>query len=395
MTAIAPGVFWVGAVDWNIRDFHGYATHRGTTYNAYLVVDEKIALIDTVEAPFKEEMLRRIAEVCDPARIDYAVSLHVEQDHSSGLPFIMERAPGAQVVTLERFGQRGLEATYHAGWRFLPVKEGSQLSLGKRHLTFIPTPMVHWPDNMMAYLVEDGVLFSSDCYGQHLATSCRTDDGADLDMVLREAEKYYANIFMPYATQAGRAVERTRALAPAVIAPSHGVVWRQHRERIVEAYGRWTQGHTLPRVLVIYDTMWGSTDMMAHAIGEGASGEGVEVQLHRLTVSDMSDIVAQVLEAAALCVGSPVLRGGVYPTVAAFLSCLRGLKPQGKVGVAFSSYGWSGVAAKAIQQELEAAGVEVLPSAVEVNFVPTPEALERCRALGVEVARRVKAARGG
>ena len=392
MLELAQGVYWVGVVDWDLRDFHGYVTSQGTTYNAYLIVDEKTALIDAVKAPFKEELFRNITEVCDPAAIDYVISLHVERDHSSVLPFVMERAPGATLVTTERFGERGLEANFHRGWSFHPVKDGDRLLLGRRHLSFIPTPMVHWPDSMMAYLKEESLLFSSDFYGQHLATSSRYADQVASDILRPEATRYYANIFMPYASQAGRALERTRALAPQLIAPSHGLMWRGDMDWVLESYGRWTQGHTVPRVVVVYDTMWGSTEMMANALLQGVAYEGVEAQLYRLTGSSMSDIMAQILEAGAVCIGSPVLHGGIYPTVAAFLSYLRGFRPKGKLGLTFSSYGWSGVAAKAINQEMEAAGMELVQPPLEANFVPDEEALERCRQAGAELARRVKAA---
>ncbi|MDP7469523.1 MAG: FprA family A-type flavoprotein, partial [Dehalococcoidia bacterium] len=359
---------------------------------AYLIVDEKTALIDGVKAPFKDELFRNITEICDPSAIDYVISLHVERDHSSALPFVMERAPGATLVTTERFGEQGLEANFHRGWRFHSVKDGDRLSLGWRHISFIATPLAHWPDSMMAYLEEDSVLFSSDLYGQHLATSPRFADQVASEILRPEAAKYYANIFMPYSSQAGRALEKTRALAPKLIVPSHGLMWRKDMDWVLESYGRWTQGLTVPRVVVVYDTMYGSTEMMAQAMRQGAEGEGVEVQLYRLTGSSASDIMAHILEAGAVCIGSPVLHGGIYPTVAAFLSYLRGFRPKGKLGVAFSSYGWVGIAAKAISQEMEDAGMEVVQPSLEANFVPDEEALDRCRQAAAVVARRVKAA---
>ena len=390
MTRIAEGVYWVGAVDWNMRNFHGYATQRGTTYNAYLVLDEKKALIDTVKESHLSELLAHIREVLDPAEIDYIVSLHVEKDHSGSLPQVKALCPKAKVVTVERHGEQGLER-YFPGLPLLPVKEGSQLSLGKTALSFIPTPLVHWPDNMMAYLSPGGVLFSSDNFGQHLATSPRFDDEVDPGVLMAEAAKYYANIFMPYPRQAGQALERSKALLPQVIAPAHGVCWRQKTTEVFDAYSCWVRGDTQKRALVIYDTMWGATELMAQAITQGVASEGVEARLVRLGVSDLSDVMAQILEAKALAVGSPLLNNNLLPSVAAFLTYLKGFRPRGRLGAAFGAYGWGGAtAAKTIAEDLKLAGLEVLEDQVAVRFAPTPEELEACRALGRKLAQKIR-----
>ncbi len=313
---LADGVYWVGAIDWNIRNFHGYSTHLGTTYNAYLIIDEKIALIDTVKAPFYEQMLDRIKEIVALEDIDYVVSNHVEMDHTGSLPTVMQEAKKAKLITLEKFGESGLGRTFHSDWPLVPVKEGSELNLGKRKLVFIPTPMLHWPDSMCSYLVEDNILFSMDAFGQHLATSHRFDDEVGLDVIMPEATKYYANILMPFGDLIVKAVEKLGGLKIDTIAPSHGIIWRSHIDTIVKAYASWGKGETKQKVLVIYDTMWKSTEKMAHALAEGITDAEVDVKLYNLTESDKSDIIKEVLDARAILIGSPTLNNGMFPTVA-------------------------------------------------------------------------------
>jgi len=386
---LSEGVYWVGAVDWNIRNFHGYSTHLGTTYNAYLVVDEKIALIDTVKAPFYDQMLARVKEIVSPEDIDYVVSNHVEMDHSGSLPMIMREAKNAKLVTLEKFGEGGLQKTFHSNWPFETVKEGSELDLGKRKLVFVPTPMLHWPDSMCSYLVEDRILFSMDVFGQHLATSARFDDEVGLDVIMPESAKYYANILMPFGDLVGRALDKLGGLGIRMVAPSHGVIWRSHLETIVNAYASWGKGETKNKALVIYDTMWGSTEKMAHALVEGIISEGVEAKLYNLTKSDQSDIIKEVLDTRAILVGSPTLNNGMFPSVAGFLCYVKGLKPRGKIGAAFGSHGWAGGAVKAIEQELGQAGVELVDSDIAFKFVPGADEIQKCIDFGRVIAKKV------
>ncbi len=388
---LAEGVYWVGAIDWNIRNFHGYSTRLGTTYNAYLVADEKVALIDTVKAPFYEEMLSRISEIVPLDRIDYLISDHVEMDHSGSLPMAMRDLPNARLVTLEKFGEGGLRKTFHADWDMQVVKEGSELELGRQRVAFIPTPMLHWPDSMCSYLVEDRILFSMDAFGQHLATSARFDDEVGLDTIMPEAAKYYANILMPFGDLVVRTADKLSGLDIDVIAPSHGLIWRSYHREIVDSYVAWGRGDTRPKALVVYDTMWGSTEKMARSLAEGIMAGGVETRLYNLTKSDQSDIIKEVLDAKAVLVGSPTLNNGMFPTVAEFLCYLKGLKPKGKLGAAFGSHGWAGGAVKALEQELGQAGMEVLESDLAIRFVPDEEELDRCFEYGKMVAARAAA----
>ncbi|MDY6893652.1 MAG: flavodoxin domain-containing protein [Chloroflexota bacterium] len=389
---LAEGIYWVGTIDWNIRNFHGYSTHTGATYNAYLVVDEKIALIDTVKAPFYEEMLARINEIVHLEDIDYVISNHVEMDHSGSLPMIMRDAKNAKLVTQEKFGESGLRKTFHEDWHFDTVKEGSELQLGKRRIAFVPTPMLHWPDSMCSYLVEDKILFSMDAFGQHIATSSRFDDEVGLATIMPEAAKYYANILMPFGDLIVKAVDKLGGLEIDMIAPSHGVIWRSHMKTILDAYVSWGRGDSNNKIIVLYDTMWGSTEKMAHAIARGAIDGGSEVKLYNLTRSDQSDIIKEVLDAKAILVGSPTLNNGLFPTVAQFLCYLKGLKPKDKVGAAFGSHGWAGGAVKVIQQELNQTGIEVLESDLAFRFVPDKDEIKKCVEFGKAVAEKIKSA---
>ena len=387
---LVPGVYWVGATDWNVRNFHGYSTHRGTTYNAYLVVDEKIALIDTVKSPFYDEMAARVREIVPFDKIDYVISNHVEMDHSGSLPMALRDAKNARLVTLEKFGENGLAKTFHQSWNPIVVKEGSTLDLGKRKLAFIPTPMLHWPDSMCTYLVEDKLLFSMDAFGQHIATSQRFDDEADMTEVMQEAMKYYANILMPFGDLIVKAANKLGGIKIDMIAPSHGVIWRSHIKDIVESYVKWGKGETSARALVIYDTMWGSTQKMALAIARGMIGEGVDVKIFNLTASDKSDIIKEVLDAKALIIGSPTLNNGMFPSVAEFLCYLKGLKPKNKIGAAFGSHGWGGGGVKAVQQEMEQTGIELIDSKLAFKFVPDEGEIQKCVDFGREMAAKIK-----
>jgi flavorubredoxin len=387
---LAHGVYWVGAIDWNIRNFHGYSTRLGTTYNAYLIIDEKITLIDTVKAPFYEQMLGRIKEIVALEDIDYVVSNHVEMDHSGSLPAVLQETKKAKLITLEKFGESGLGRTFHSDWLLVPVKEGSKLNLGKRKLVFIPTPMLHWPDSMCSYLVEDNILFSMDAFGQHLATSHRFDDEVGLDVIMPEATKYYANILMPFGDLIVKAVDKLGGLKIDTIAPSHGIIWRSHIDTIVKAYASWGKGETKQKVLVIYDTMWKSTEKMAHALAEGITDAEVDVKLYNLTESDKSDIIKEVLDARVILIGSPTLNNGMFPTVAGFLCYLKGLKPKGKLGAAFGSHGWAGGAVKAIEQELGQAGIEVVDCRLTFKFVPDKDEIKKCADFGKTIASRIK-----
>ena len=388
---VLENIFWVGAVDWNVRNFHGftYSTHRGTTYNAYLILDKKIALVDSVYGPFAEEMIEKIREIINPSKIDYVVANHVETDHSGAISEILKLAPKAKVVGTAKC-KEGLQKHYFGNWDFQVVKTGDEISLGERSLRFIEAPMLHWPDSMFTYIEKDALLLPNDAFGQHLATSKRFDDEVDEKILMEEAAKYYANILWPFSQLVIRKIEEIQKLGfkISMIAPSHGIIWRGNPTKIVEAYLRWAKGEARNKILVVYDTMWLSTEKMAKAIVEGIRSEGVETMLFRLPVSDRGDIIKELLEAKGILIGSSTINNGVLPTVAPFLEEMQGLRPRNKIAAAFGSYGWGGGAVKTIEEKLEKAGMEIVAPALTFKWVPDKNELQKCFDFGKEFAKK-------
>lgn len=330
---IKPDVYWVGGIDWNERNFHGYTTERGSTYNAYLILDEKITLIDTCKRDFTDELIDRIADIVDPASIDYIVSNHVEMDHSGGLPAMAAIAPNATIITGTPKGVAGLKAHYGDELNVQGVKTGDTLNIGKRTLTFVQTPMVHWPDSMVTYDEYDQILFSNDSFGQHYASSKRFDDEVGLPEVLVQAQKYYANIVMPYGKNVEAALKALAGLSFDMIAPAHGIIWRSHVPEILDMYRKWASGVPDEYALVVYDSMWHTTETMAVEIVEAFIEMGIPARLLDLKVNHISDIMAEVLNARYIAVGSPTLNKTMMPTVASFLCYMRGLAPAGRVEI--------------------------------------------------------------
>lgn len=372
---VKEGIYWVGALDWHLRNFHGYTTNRGATYGAYLILDEKIALIDTVKAPFAEELLSRIRSVVDPSKIDYIISNHVEMDHSGALPAMMAACPNAQVVTSAPSGVKGLTAHY-GSHGYVPVKNGDTLSLGKRTLTFISTPMLHWPDNMVTWCPEEKILFSNDAFGQHFCSSRRFDDETDLCEVMQEVKKYYANIIMCYGKQAGSAWKAVKDLNPELIAPSHGVIWRSHVSGILDAYEKWSANEPQTGALVVFDSMWHSTEKIAQTIAEAFAATGMPVKLYDLKQTHISDIIVDVLDCKYIAVGSPTLNNNLLPTVAAFLCYLRGLSPKNRRAFAFGSYGWGGQSIAQVEEELKKCGFEICLENIRIPYIPSEDQLK-------------------
>lgn len=374
---VKKGIYWVGAVDWSLRSFHGYTTKRGSTYNAYLIIDEKITLVDTVKAPFAAEMISRIESVIDPSKIDYIVSNHVEMDHSGAIKDVLALAPNAKVVTSAPQGVKGLTAHY-GEMDFMPVKSGDTLSLGSRTLSFVPTPMLHWPDNMVTYCPEEKILFSNDAFGQHYASGGRFDDEEPLGDVLHEARTYYANIVMPYSVQAAGAVKAAEGLDIELIAPSHGVMWRSHISEIIEEYKKWSSLKMNKEAVVVYDSMWHSTEKMAKTIVEAFASKGYNAKLCDLKAWDNSEVINEILTAEYIAVGSPTLNNQMLPTVASFLTYLKGLAPKnsGKKAFAFGSYGWGGQSIGLVEKELTDCGFEIALEKQRIQYIPSQESLD-------------------
>ena len=372
---ISPKVWWVGGIDWNERLFHGYTTERGITYNAYLIMDEKITLIDTCKATFADELVQRISQVVDPAKIDVVITNHVEMDHSGSLPVIHKIAPNAEIYASAGAGVNELRA--HFGIEATPVKTGDTLCIGERTLSFVTTPMVHWPDNMVTYSDVDKILFSNDAFGQHFATTKRFDDENDMCEVMKQAKKYYANIVWPYGMQAGRALAAVKGLELKMIAPSHGCIWRSHTDEIIAKYEEWTTYQTQEKAVVVFDSMWHSTESMAREICDAFIAEGISAQLIDVKSTHISDIMLYMCDAKYVAVGSPTLNSNMLPTVASFLTYMRGLSPKNeqRIGLAFGSYGWAPLGPKQVYAELENAKFQLPVPVVAQQWVPSEENL--------------------
>lgn len=363
MTALrmAENIYWVGAIDFDIREFHGYKTPYGTTYNAYLIIDEKITLIDSVKSNFSNEMIKNISEIIDPSKIDYVISNHVEPDHSGSIIDILKLAPNAKVYTTPN-GEKGLKAYYAKDWDFRIVKTGDSLNTGRYNFEFIQTPMIHWPDNMVTYLKEEEILFSNDSFGQHYASSERYEAEIGIDIALERAKDYYANIVLPYDAAVKKALNDLNSKKISTIAPSHGLIWKNHIPDIIAKYEGWSSNKTDEKLAVIvYDTMWGATEMMARKIAAEYDSKGIRVVMMNLKKNHISEAMNQLMEAKYIFVGSSTLNKNILPNIAAFLAYMKGLAPKNRVGMAFGSYGWSGESIGIVDEALKACKFEMLP----------------------------------
>lgn len=390
---VADGIHWVGAIDWNLRDFHGFETPNGTTYNAYLVLGEdKVALVDTVKSPFVPELLERVSDVIAPESVDYIVVNHVEPDHNSGLREVMRAMPRATVVA-SAGGVKGIEGYHGPDLQVRAVGIDDVIDLGGKTLRFVPMPMVHWPDSMFTYCAESCTLMPNDAFGQHLASSERFADEIGLDQAIEELAVYYANILTPVATAVGKAVAKVvdSGWVCNVIAPSHGVVWRRDTvPAALDAYDRYLAGESENKIVIAYSTMWGSTDVLAREIADGATEAGSEVMLFDLATAQLSHITRHLMDARALLVGSPTLHRGMLHRTAALLQYIWGIRPKGKIAGAFGSLGWSGGSTKQIAEKLADAGFDQPIEPLTCKYRPSAEDISAARAWGARFAELVR-----
>ena len=394
---IKPDIYWVGAIDWAIRDFHGYIIPNGTTYNNYLILDEMVTLFDTVKHDFSQITIENIKSLVDPAKIRNIIIDHIENDHSTSIAEIMHLAPNASLYITER-GKKGLEKFYDLSrWDVKVVKTGDTLNIGKRNLLFIETPMLHWPDSMMTYVKEDKLLISQDGFGQHYASAARFDDEFLTCFSVSEledaVEDYYANILMPFGTLIKTKIAEIQKLGLEIdmIAPDHGIIWRKDPSKVINMYLDMANGKADLRVVIIYDTMWKSTEQMTVPIMQGIKDEGVDVQVIKLRATPVSAAVKELWQARGCLIGSPTLNNSMFPTIAEFLSYLRGLRPKNRIAGAFGSYGWGGGAVKDIYEELKKMGLEIVEPGVQVIYKPSADEEQRCYEFGRDFAGKVKA----
>ena len=389
---IAKNIYWLGVIDWNIRDFHGYSTNQGTTYNAYLIMDEKITLIDTVKREFADELITNVSKIVDPKKIDYVISNHTEMDHSGGLARIMHRIGENKPLYCSKMGHKNLSKHFPQKWNYQPVEDGGELSLGKRTLSFMETRMLHWPDSMFTYVKEDKILFSSDAFGQHYAGLERFDDQMG-EAIMPHALKYFANILLPYTPLILKLVDKVKEmeLPLDMICPDHGIIWRKDPGKIIARYVEWSLQKPRRKALVVYDTMWHSTKMIAEAIVEALGQEEVDARPMHLRSWHRSDVITEVVDAGAIVVGSPTFNNGLFPTVSDFLTYMKGLRPINKVGAAFGSYGWSGEAVKLINRELEEMKFNIVDPGLKLQYVPNDQGIKSCHELGRKIAEALPA----
>ena len=392
---IKPGIFWVGAIDWAVRDFHGYVTPNGTSYNNYLILDDHVTLVDTVKHDFAEYTMENIRGLVDPAKIENIVVNHIENDHMSSLDRIMELTPRATIYISDR-GKKGLDRFYDTSrWKFKIVKTGDTLSTGSKTITFLETPMLHWPDSMMSYIREDKLLISQDAFGQHLASAARFDDEYcdqySVTALEHAVVDYYANILMPFGTliKAKLAEVQKLGLAIDMIAPDHGVIWRRDPGKILKMYLDMAEGKADRKIVIIYDTMWHSTEHMTIPLAEGIKAAGVEVDVIKLRATPMSVAIKKFWESRGALIGTPTLNNIMFPSVAEFLQHLKGLRPKNRIAGAFGSFGWGGGAVKEAYDTLKSMGLETVEPGIQVQYRPSVEDDQKCFEYGKQFAEKV------
>src|SRR3712207_4816517 len=392
---ITDRVSWVGKIDWELKRFHGdeLSTEHGSSYNSYLIKDEKTALIDTVWQPYDKEFVSRLKREIDLKEIDYIIMNHNEVDHSGALPELLREIPGTPIYCTKK-GEAIIRGHYHEDWNIITVKTGDTLSLGKTTLTFIEAPMLHWPDTMFTYMDTDQILFSNDVFGQHFASESLYNDCVKECEVMYEAEKYYANIINLYSPMCARKVDELLKmnLPIKLICPSHGIIWKENPMDIVHRYQQWANGYQENQITIAYDTMWQSTRLMAEAIAEGIQKEDptVTVKLFNVAHDDKNDILTEFFQSKAILVGSPTINNGYSFAVAGILEMARGMKLQNKKAAAFGSYGWGGNAPKMISDHLREAGLELVNDGIKKQWVPDEAALLECIKYGKDFAKQTK-----
>jgi flavorubredoxin len=394
MFKITERIQWVGKIDWDLKKFHGeeYSTHRGSSYNSYLIKDEKVALIDTVWQPFDKAFVKNLKKEIDLNQIDYIIANHAEIDHSGGLPELMKEIPNTPIYCTAN-GIKSLKGHFHEDWNFIPVKTGDVLDLGQGQLIFIEAPMLHWPDSMFEYYTKDEILFSNDAFGQHYASELMYNDLVDPCELYQEALKYYANILTPFSGLVTKKIKEVLGLNVPVkmICPSHGVIWRDKPTQIVEKYLEWADAYQEHQVTILYDTMWDSTKKMAEKIAEGIQSidPTLNIKLYNVSKVDKNDVISEVFKAKLIVAGSSTINKGILSAMASTLEIMKGLQFKGKKAAGFGSYGWSGESPKLMTKGLEACGFEILEDALGALWNPDEEALSACFDYGQKLANKL------
>lgn len=384
---ITDTVTWVGKIDWELVRFHGdeYSTHLGSSYNAYLIREEKTVLIDTVWKPFDDEFIRALKQEVDLKRIDAVICQHAEIDHSGALAELMREIPDVPIYCTAN-GVKIIKGMHHQDWNFHVVKTGDTLDLGRGKLTFVEAPMLHWPDTMFSYYSTDAILFSNDGFGQHFASEMMFNDLVDQAELYGEARKYYANILTPYSTQVTRKINDILALNLPLnmICPSHGIIWRDNPAQIIEQYLKWAANYQENQITIVYDSMWHATRLMAEAIAVGIekADPNVCVKIHNIAKSDKNDVLTEVFRSKAVLIGANTINNGISYAIAGILEMAHGLRFKNKKAAAFGSYGWSGEGVAHANELLKKGGFDVVNDGLKVLWMPDEDALARCAEFG-------------
>lgn len=390
MIEIKKNIYWNGIRDWDLRKFHGHelSTHRGSTYNSYIIKDKKTVLVDTAWGPFKEEYVSELQKDIGISNIDYIVVNHAEPDHSGSLKQIMSIIPDTPIYCTKN-GVDIIKKHYHKDWNFNIVKTGDVLNIGEYDLVFVEMQMMHWPDSMLTYVKGANLVLSNDAFGQHFSAQSLFNDEVDTCELYQEAIKYYANILTPFSSFIKKKIDQIRSLNLPIdmIAPSHGVIWRDKPMQIVDKYYEWAQDYNEGNIVIVYDTMYESTKMMAEAMASGIRKVGKKVKLFNASVTDQSDLITELFKAEGILVGSCTVNNNYLRAIAAVLEEIRGHKFKNKYAGAFGSYGWSGEAAKNISVKLKEAGLNVLQEPIQFKYVPTEEELKQCVEFGEAFAK--------
>ncbi len=388
---VKNNVTWIGKIDWELRKFHGdeYSTNKGSTYNSYLIKEQKTALVDTVWKPFSKEYVNNLEKEIDLNQIDFIIANHAEIDHSGALPLLMEKIPDKQIYCTAN-GIKSLKGHYHKDWNFFPVKTGDKIDLGGKELIFIEAPMLHWPDSMMCYLTKDNILFSNDAFGQHYASEYMFNDLVDQNELFNECIKYYANILNPFSKLVIKKIEEVLEfkLPVDLICTSHGVIWRDNPTQIIEKYLEWANAYQENQITILYDTMWNGTRIMAESIAKGIKNKDskVNVKLFNISKSDKNDMITEIFKSKTILVGSPTINRGILTSIPGLMEEIKGLKFIGKKAAAFGCYGWSGESVKLLTEDLKEAGFEIINDVLKALWNPDENAIKECVVFGEEIA---------
>jgi len=391
---INESVTWVGKVDWELRKFHGeeLSTFRGSSYNSYLIRDEKVALIDTVWSPFDNEFIKKLSDEIDLNKIDFVIANHAEMDHSGALKALMDLIPNKPIYCTQN-AIKSLKGHYHKEWNFIPVKTGDKLNLGNKDLIFIEAKMLHWPDSMFCYLTNDNILFSNDAFGQHFANESMFNDLVDEHELYEEAIKYYANILTPFGNFVEQKINEILELKLPInmICPSHGIIWRKNPLQIVEKYMQWAKAYQENQITIIYDTMWNGTRQIAETIAEGikSKNNSINLKLYNSARHDVNTIITEIFKSKAFLIGSPTINKGILISTAALLEFIKGLNFKNKKAAAFGSYGWSGESTKIITQSLQESGIDIINDGIKIQWHPSADDLNKIFQYGQELALKI------